>query len=308
MIGLRIAALLLVAAVAPMAQAAPTVLVSDSYGNNVFAPPAVCFAGTSLTPPAGCAPAITTIVGPPAGFRLNRSNTAPGAYGFSRATAYDNGVLTAGAESSGVEQIAAASQFVNSYTYVGPASTSYLVPFNITRFGLATTSSGIGDLQRARMQITIDITTNSVTTNVATLDWLAQSNSVTAFTLTPAPTPIAGVSLAPGFLAFAGVTAPNSATSIIGPGGAMTVDLGSFATGQAFTLDYRMSCRTFGSGAGSAFCNVGDPFAIPTGPGFDLGGLATPVPEAATWAMLVIGFGLAGAAQRARRAGVARTA
>jgi hypothetical protein len=291
------------------AQAAPVLQVDDSYTNNVWVPPAACAAGTSVVPGPGCAPAITSLVGPPAGFRLNRANTAPGGQSFTRAVAFDNGVLVAGVESAGVENVIARSQFVETYNYIGPANTPFLVPFKIDRFSLATNSSGIGDLQRARMLITIDITTNSVLTNVATLDWQALSDSVNAFTLTPPPTPISGVTLAPGFLAFAGVTVPNSATFIQGPGGVMTVDLGSFATGQAFTLDYRMSCETFGSGAGLAFCGVGDPFSIPTGPGFDMMGLATAaVPEPATWGLLVIGFGLCGSALRRRRPACAHAA
>ena len=129
-----------------------------------------------------------------------------------------------------------------------------------------------------------------------------------AFTLTRAPTPVAGVTLAAGFLSFAGVTTPNTVTSVNGPGGFMMVDLGSFAVGQLFTLDYGMACRAFGSGAGSSFCIVGDPFAIPSGSGFDLMGLATPVPEPATWALLVVGLGICGTALRDRRATVPRVA
>lgn len=300
-----IAALLLAAAAAPMAQAAPILRVADNQTNNAWAPPANCLGGTGVVTSPACVPSITTVTGSPAGYQLNRVNTAPGAFSFTRASAFDNGVLTAGVESQGVEKVVARSRFIENYIYGGPANTPFLVPFKIDRFNLATNSSGFGDLQTARMLITIGVTTNSIFTAVATLDWRAQSNSVSAFTLTPAPTPVAGVTLAPGFLAFAGVTTPNSATSIVGPGGIMLVDLGSFATGQAFKLDYRMSCQTSGNGPGSAFCLVGDPFAIPTAPGFDLLGLATPtgqVPEPATWAMFVVGFGLGGAMLRRRRA------
>ena len=302
------AVLLAASTAAPAALAVPFLSVSDSYANNIWVPPAACLADTSTLPSPACTPSITTLTGPPAGFRLNRTNTAPGAGAFTRATSFDNGVLTAGAEGSGTKNIAARSQFVESYNYVGPASTPFLVPFKIDRFSLGTTSFFPGDLQTAQMTITIDITTNSILTNVATLDWKAQSDSVTAFTLTPAPTPVAGVTLAAGFLSFAGVTTPNTATSVIGPGGVMMVDLGSFAVGQSFTLDYRMACRTVGSGAGSSFCIVGDPFAIPSGPGFDLMGLATPVPEPATWALLVVGLGICGTALRDRRATVPRVA
>ncbi len=312
MIRWTIAALVIAGATAQAAFAAPILRVADNQTANAWTPPAACSAGTGLPPSAACVPAITTITGSPSGFRLNRVNTAPGAQTFTRASSFDNGVLTAGAESSGVENVVASSRFIETYNYVGPANTPYLVPFKIDRFSLGTSSSAVGDLQRARMLITIGITTNNVFTNVATLDWRGQSNGFGAFTLTPAPTPVAGVTLAPGFLAFAGVTSPNFATALNGPGGIMTVDLGSFAVGQSFKLDYRMSCRTVGTGAGNAFCNVGDPFAIPTGPGFDLLGLATPsgsaVPEPATWAMFVIGFGFGGGLLRARRSKAARIA
>ena len=302
------AVLLAASTAAPVALAVPFLSVSDSYANNIWVPPAACLADTSTLPSPACAPSITTPTGPPAGFRLSRTNAAPGASGFSRSSAFDNGVLTTSVEGTGPKDVAARSQFVETYNYVGPANTPLVVPFKIDRFRLGTTSSALGDLQTAQMAITIDITTNSILTNVATLNWKAQSDSVNAFTLTPAPTPVAGVTLAAGFLSFAGVTTPNTVTSVNGPGGIMIVDLGSFAVGQSFTLDYRMACRAFGSGAGSSFCLVGDPFAIPSGPGFDLTGLATPVPEPATWALLAVGLGICGAALRDRRATVPRLA
>ena len=300
-----IAALVIATGCASAGEAAPMLQVSDSYAANVWAPPTACVAGTAVVPSPGCAPSITTIVTPPTGYRINRTNTAPGGQAFTRALALDNGVLAAGVEASGVESVVARARFVETYRYIGTANAPFLVPFTIDRFSLATNSGGVGLLQTARMLINIDVTTNSITTTVATLDYQAQSDSVTAFTLTPAPSPLSGVTLTPGFLAFAGVTIPNVSTAINGPGGIMTVDLGTFAVGQAFTLDYRMSCRTSGTGPGGAFCNVGDPFAIPTGPGFDLFGQATPVPEVATWLMMIVGFGSVGATLRARRAALA---
>jgi hypothetical protein len=293
---------------APAAQAVPFLSVSDSYASNAWAPPAACLADTNTAPSLACAPSVTTLIGPPSGFRLNRPNTAPGASGFSSATAFDNGVLTAGVEGLGIKDIVSRSQFVETYNYIGPPNTPLLVPFKINRFGLGTNSLTAGDLQTAQMTITIDIITNSILTNVATLNWQAQSNAVIASTSTPAPTPVAGVTLAPGFLNFAGVTVPNTITSVIGPGGIMLVDLGTFTVGQTFTLDYRMGCRALGSGAGSSFCIVGDPFEAPTGPGFDLMGLATPVPEPSTWALLVVGLGICGTALRNRGARAPRLA
>jgi hypothetical protein len=291
---------------ASVAQAVPFLSVSDSYANNVWVPPVACLADTSTVPTPACLPWITTLTGPPAGFRLSRQNSVPGANGFTSATSFDNGVLTAGAEGVGMRDLTARSQFVETYTYVGPASTPLLVPFKIDRFRLGTNSLAPLDLQTAQMTITIDITASSILTNVATLNWQAQSDSVAAATFTPAPTPVAGVTLAPGFLLFAGVTTPNTTTSVTGPGGIMMVDLGTFAVGQTFTLDYRMACQAFGSGAGSSFCIVGDPFSIPSGPGFNLMGLATPVPEPATWALFAVGLGVCGTALRKHRATLPR--
>ena len=88
----------------------------------------------------------------------------------------------------------------------------------------------------------------------------------------------------------------------------MAVDLGAFTTGQLFTLDYKMSCLASGTGAGSSFCRVGDPFSIPSGPGFDLQGLAAPVggvPEPSSWIVLIAGFGLVGGTARRRTANTA---
>jgi hypothetical protein len=302
-----LAVFILAGGLASMAQAAPVLRVADSYANNLWAPPLACVAGTGLTPGPGCAPSVTTITGTPSGFRLGRTRTTGTANGFTASTSLDNGVLAASVEGSGVRNVVARARFIENYTYAGPASTPFLVPFHIDRFSLGTSSSAIGDLQQAQMLITINIISNNVLTNVATLDYRASSNSTTAFTSTLPPTPLTGVSLVPGFLAFAGVTVANSQTFVTGPGGAMTVDLGTFAAGQAFKLDYRMSCRSTGTGAGSSFCRVGDPFTIPSGPGFNLAGLATPsnVPEPATWAMLIIGFGAVGLAMRRRPTAIA---
>lgn len=286
------------------AQAVPTLSVSDSYTNNVWTGPATCLAGTGSPPSPPCAPAITAVAGPPSGFKLQRANTAPGAQGSSMAHAFDNGVLRAGTEGGGQKLIRATARFVEAYVYGGP-STPYIVPFTVTPFRLGANSSGVGDTQAARMRINIRVTTLSGTSTVADLQYTAYANSVTAFAAVPAPVPVAGVTLPPGFVSIASVVVPNSVAVIGGPGGSMAVDLGTFTAGQVFKLDYRMSCLSYGSGSGSAYCRVGDPFSIPSGSGFDLGGLsvgASAVPEPAAWGMLLIGFGAIGALARRRSA------
>jgi uncharacterized protein (TIGR03382 family) len=277
--------------------AAPILNVSDSYAGNVWPGPTSC-----ANPPSGpCAPSVTFIPGPPAaGWRLVRSQPSvpANANGFSGASAYDNGVLTAIVEGLGPLNVAAQSRFRETYSFVGPPTANYIVPFHIDRFSLSTNSSGPADLRRSRLRI--DILVNNV--SVASLNYYAQSrfdgNLANDFTLTPAPVPVAGVTLPGGFLSFAGVTTPDVSTSIFGPGGPMLVDLGAFTTGQIYTLDYRMRCRTRGPGAGSGFCQIGDPFSIPSAPGFDLGGLSVPTetPTPATLALFglgALGLGLA---------------
>lgn len=294
-----VAAFILAVVLAPAAQAAPSLRVSDTYASNAWTPPVACIAGTSLAPGPGCAPSVTVVTGTPSGYKLSRQKSTASANGFTSATSLDTGVLVASVEGVGVRDITARARFTETYIYSGP-STPFLVPFHIDRFALGTSSSGIGDLQQAQMLITIDILSGSVLTNVATLDWRASSDSTSAFTSTLAPTLLAGVALVPGFLTFAGVTTPNSQTSITGLGGAMTVDLGTFTAGQAFTLDYRMTCRSTGTGPGSSFCRVGDPFTIPSGPAIGLGGFANAVPEPDSWAMFIGGLGVIGFAMRRR--------
>lgn len=149
----------------------------------------------------------------------------------------------------------------------------------------------------------INIGVNSVTR--ADLDWRLRTqldgNFANDFALTPAPTPVAGVTLPPGFLAFAGVTVPDTSARLFGPGGPMLVDLGAFTTGQTFTLRYRMTCRVRGTGSGSSFCLVGDPFSVPSGPGFDLGGLAVPAVVPTPAGLALFGLGLVALARLRRR-------
>ena len=85
------AVLLAASTAAPVALAVPFLSVSDSYANNLWVPPAACLADTSTLPSLACTPSITTLTGPPAGFRLNRTNTAPGAGAFTRAASFDYG-------------------------------------------------------------------------------------------------------------------------------------------------------------------------------------------------------------------------
>ncbi len=279
--------------------AAPVLTVADTNSGNTWTAPAACLGGTGVTVSIACAPAITALSGPPSGYKLSRANGATAANSVGSASAFDNGVLTARVERVGVGTAIARSQFVQTYTYVGPSNTPYVVPFTITRLTLTTNSAAPGDVEQARLLVGIDVTSGATTTAVATLDWLGQSDSASAFTLTPAPTPVLGVSLAPGFLAPPTII-PNTGTVIFGVGGVMLVDLGTFTTGQIFTLDYRMACRVSGTAAGSSYCSVGDPFTIPSGPGFDLLGLATPFPEPTTWSLLIVGFAALGVAVRRR--------
>ncbi len=73
---------------------------------------------------------------------------------------------------------------------------------------------------------------------------------------------------------------------------------GSYAGTGGFFDNYRF---TF-SGAGSYFGNTAPSTPASTGPSASLFLAAPPIPEPATWAMMILGFGLVGMAMRRRRA------
>ncbi len=87
------------------------------------------------------------------------------------------------------------------------------------------------------------------------------------------------------------------------------VSLGTIAAGASFTLTYVMSAYAFATDMEHrSFAYIGDPFDFGYGPEVQMI-TSTPsggaVPEPATWALLLAGFGLVGMAVRRRRPAIA---
>lgn len=86
-----------------------------------------------------------------------------------------------------------------------------------------------------------------------------------------------------------------------------SVSIGTIAAGESFTLTYLMDAYAFTADvAQEAYAYIGDPFGM-GGPDYQMiprvvpGDPAPGIPEPASWALMIAGFGLVGGAMRRRR-------
>lgn len=276
---------------ATSANAAPALLVTDFYSGNAWGPPIVCASPAC--------PFVTAVALPSPGFKLVRSNTAPGAIGNTAAEAYANGVLGALAESFGPGVINASAQYIETLQYVGVNTPAYIVQFVIAPFEVSTNPGGaLGDVRQSLAGFNIKVNNVLVGTLVSIANLNVDGTTAGESILGPIAS---GFTLPAGFTTSATVgPGPDARAEALGPGGTINVNLGAFVTNQVFTLEYNMFATVQGSGFGSSVAFIGDPFAFKPGPGIDFGGLAIPFQVPAPAALPLLGLGLVAIARRAR--------